>query len=248
MGATQNDRSSINLALYKRFGFYQLFDPSSPKMFNINIYRLINVLFLIVIQILTAYSVAGFFVGLMDQLSDIDLFLMIMFYYNSVLSLLKIIIILYKADQMWELIEITRSDFLTSARCSKHINILYGYRDKLIKITSILNCIAIFTFLLWIILPIVFNTFAVNDDPDLRINSIVNLPFPGSTKLYNRFYWLFYFMEVALGIFNMYYTLLIDTFIMSLCWTIMGQYDMVSEAFVNIGNEDDKHENGKTVV
>ncbi|CAI6360456.1 unnamed protein product [Macrosiphum euphorbiae] len=147
----QDYEVAINLALFKRYQFYHIFNPNGSKLFNYDTYKLTNVMFIVAVTTYNIFSAMCFFTDTIDSIDSIDLLLMIFIYSIIVISLLKISVLLYNADQIWELFDLTRLDFLTSRRCRKNVGILCKYRDKSITITNFYQNYSTLVFIIWMI-------------------------------------------------------------------------------------------------
>lgn len=245
MDSLQNHEAAFNLAFYKRFCFYQIFDPNTPKMFGYNIYKVNHAVIMVTVLCSIVYITSGFFMEKVDKIGNIELLMIVFFFLNMVLALIKMTIFFQKPEEVWSLMNIARVDFLTSRLCRKNMNILKDFRDKSIRITNMLNWFAIFAYTVWLMIPLILK-MSITLDPNQRTQSIFNLPFPVKTDTFNNYYWLFYTWELFLGYFILYYTTILDTFVMSLCWVIMGQYDVLTAAFSNVG-DDENHKIGKVI-
>lgn len=233
----QDHEVAINLALFKRYQFYHIFNPNSSKILNYDSYKFTNVLFIVVVTSYNIFSAMCFFTDTVDTIDSIDLLLMIFIYSIIIISLLKICVLLFNADQIWDLFNLTRFDFLSSRRCRKNVGILYKYRDRSITITNLYQNYSTIVFIIWMIVPLVLNTFAMTEGPNQRYHNIFNMQYPVSASIYNHYYYIFYLMEIAMGIFVLNYSMIIDNFLISLCWAIIAQYEVITTAFENIGND-----------
>ncbi|KAE9536795.1 hypothetical protein AGLY_006857 [Aphis glycines] len=233
----QDHEVAINLALFKRYQFYHIFNPNSSKILNYDSYKFTNVLFIVVVTSYNIFSAMCFFTDTVDTIDSIDLLLMIFIYSIIIISLLKICVLLFNADQIWDLFDLTRFDFLSSRLCRKNVGILYKYRDRSITITNLYQNYSTLVFIIWMIVPLVLNTFAMTESPNQRYHNIFNMQYPVSASIYNNYYYIFYLMEIAMGIFVLNYSMIIDNFLISLCWAIIAQYEVITTAFENIGND-----------
>jgi len=120
----QDHEVAINLALFKRYQFYHIFNPNGSKLLNYDTYKLTNVMFIVAVTTYNIFSAMCFFTDSVKNIDSIDLLLMIFIYSVVVISLLKISVLLYDSDQIWELFDLARFDFLTSRRCRKNVGIL----------------------------------------------------------------------------------------------------------------------------
>lgn len=238
MVSLTEDEVLINLRIFKRYRFYQLFDPNSKKIFNYNAYRIYNILFIVIVMLCHIFSATGLYTK-MNTIDDINVLLILFNYFNNILSLLKIIVFLNKSDQIWDFIDLTRLDFLTSARCRNYEQILYKRKDKLIKVTNLFFILSVIVFFIWMLFPLV-----TKNNPDERRQNVFNMLYPVSTSNFIRYFYLFYAIEVIMGIFILYYTTLIDMFIVTFCWATIIQYDVLGRAFESIGYEDEVKNSG----
>lgn len=223
----------INLSQFKRYCFYQLFDPNSKTIFNYNAYRIYNIVFIVIIQACIIYSAIGLYMKT-DTVDDISILLILFNYFNTILSMLKISVFIYKSDQIWDFIDLTRLDFLTSVRCRDNDKILHERREKLIKVTNFIFILAIIVFAIWMLFPSV-----IEKKPNERRQNIFNMLYPVSVVEYNQYFYFFYLIEILMGVFILYYTTMIDIFIVSFCWVTIAQYEVLGRAFESIGYEDE---------
>lgn len=239
MSSFQIQEVAINLALYKWFCLYHLFDLNSVKLFGYHINRTIGVLFTIVVQCGIIFGLLGFFVEMEDTVDGIDLFVFIFFNLINILSVLKICVFMYKANDTWDLLDSTRIHFLKSKRCEEHSKKLELVRDKSIYLTNFVFGSAAITFIIWMINPLVINSYLIKtgNSQNQRYQNIFNMRYPVTIHTYNQYFYVFYGIEIMMGIFVLYSTVLIDTFLVSLSWVMITQYDILKTAFENIGNE-----------
>jgi len=227
----------MNLSIYKQFRLYNIIDPNSQKIFNRNAYRLFCIVSITVHLCMFFIGHVGFFVNMDDKLNDIDIVLMGVTYSQYYLGLVKIIVLIYRADIVWVLFDMAKLDFLTSEVCRKNISTLYNRRNWIIKATN-RYCFGQFVISLqWILSPLVINAF--DDNPNIhRYENILNFRFPFSIHIFNKYYVLFYFIELMFILFIMYTAIIVDTFIMSFCWVVGNQYQLLTKSISDIGYED----------
>ncbi|XP_022160523.1 uncharacterized protein LOC111026702 [Myzus persicae] len=229
---------SINLELMKRFRFYHIFNPNVTTIFNFNAYRLLLFLCGSIMIMIIVYSTLGFFVEMDDTLSYIDFFVVIFVMIVLFLCYWRICIFLYNADAIHDLFSISRIDFLNSKHCCKNVNVLYDNRDKSIKISNYFFLLSTTVMSQWIIFPLVVIAFTKPEDENTRFQNILNLRYPVSTHTFNQYYYIFYLIEVAVAVFTMYVMIMPDILLMSFCWVIMAQQEVLIRAFKNIGYEE----------
>lgn len=240
MKSLQNHEVIINLELFKKWRFYQLFDPKSPKIFNCNVYKLLSVISSVAVFLFNSFSLMTFFdKDHKHYVEHIDLLLSMCVYFNCILTYLKIGIFVNKTDQVWNLFDLTRFDFLTSKPCRKNSKPLINNRKKAIKFLNLFYYYFVVMFIIWTILPILLNIY---EDATDHFENIYNLEFPVNMDFYNKHFYMFYFMEVIQASYICYYTIMIDLFLISFCWATIAQYQVLTKSFEGIGYED-KYEN-----
>jgi len=236
MESLKNDEVMINLELFKRYGIYQLFDPKSPKIFNYNAYRFFYITYLIVVLCINVLTITTL---IMEGNIDYTAFTLLLFVYNAcILCIINIGLFVYKADTIWRLIDVTRFDFLKSRACCKHINIVYEYHKISTKITDYINRSFIMAYLIWVFYPLVFNVFMTSENQNQCYDNIFNMKFPVSTSIYNQYYYVFYVTEVVLLTFHSVSTTVVILFLISLYFTLIAQYEVLTCAYKDIGHED----------
>lgn len=246
----QDHEVAINLSLFKRYRFFHIFNPNGSKILSYDKYKFANVIFILVITGYNIFSATCFFTDTMDTVDYVELLLLVFIYTIIVISLLKISVLLFNADRIWDLFDLTRLDFLTSRRCRDSVEILHKYRDRSTMITDLYQNYSTGVFIIWMIVPLVLNTFVMTEpSADQRYHNIFNMQYPVTATVYNRYYYMFYLMEIAMGIFVLNYSMIIDNFLISLCWAIIGQYEVITTAFGSIGNDRklETFENGKSL-
>jgi len=231
---------AIDISLYKLLRFYHVFDPSSSKIFGFHFYRFTGILLTVFIQSCVLFGLSGFFMEMEDTLNYIELFEFVFVNLSNFLSVLKICIFIYKANDTWDLFEVTHTHFLKSEQCCKYRDeVLEKVRKKSIKLTNFIFGFAFMTFVIWMIYPLAVNFFMLATDQinNQRYQNIFNMRYPVTIKTYNQYYFVFYGIEVIMGAFILYNSILIDTFLVSFCWVIIAQYEILTSAFGNIGDE-----------
>lgn len=235
MATLQDHEVAINLKILKFCRFYHIFNPKGTKHFYWNVGKMCYIALSVISVCLLLFGSLGLFFELDDAytLNEIELFVLLGIYIQCNLGLYKLFIFLYNADEIWNMFDVTRLNFLTSTHCSKYIEIMYKYKNRIIKIT---NLFLIFTFMAdvqWIIIPFVLNT-SENTNNHRKIN-IMNLRFPVTVHFYNEYYSVFYAMEMFLISFFMYIVYISDLFLITFCSVFCAQYKVLARAFKTIG-------------
>ncbi|CAH1716755.1 unnamed protein product [Aphis gossypii] len=230
---------SINLKLFKFIRFFHIFDPNIRKICNINVYHLAFHIINCVIGCIVIYGLLGYFTEMEDVfniINQIQLMFCILIYYSS---LLKIITFLYKANNIWDLLLVSKINFLTSTQCKTHIDILHKYRNKSIKITNIISTIGVVTTLEWIMYPLLLQLLQKEDanKSNQRFENIFNFRFPVTINYYNNNYVIFYIMESFIAMYLLYIYVAVDVFFISVCYVMIAHYEMIKNAYGNINTE-----------
>lgn len=246
MNAIEHSEVAINLSLFKMFRFYHLFNPNSKTIFNFNVYRLIIVMFVLIIQCIVILGTFIFFTKIKENdfdsthTSHFVLFVLV----NS-LNMLKVITFIYKVNDVWVLFDVTRIDFLTSRQCRKYVGILRKYRLISIQNTNFFSMFLVSTFVVWSLFPFIYylkNTWefgikqANNRDSinNRRTENILNCMFPVTVSTYNTYYVLFYLIELMITVMMLYIRLFYQIFFISFYCVFIAQYEVIARAFRNV--------------
>ncbi|XP_060881539.1 uncharacterized protein LOC132953015 [Metopolophium dirhodum] len=230
---------ALNLSTYKQLGYYQLLDPKGPHIYGYHLYKTILKIFLLIVQFITIFGVMGFFIKMEDTDTDpskSNSFELIIILTNCSLSSLKMYTLISNSKIIWDLFDLTRTDFL---RCSRHSQLITeNFVKRCKKSTTITKWIArsfLIGLILWVMGPFIANEEYTKPNTVHRHKNIINIKFPVTVKTYNNYYFVFYLMEVAVGFCIVYGSVLIDAYLMSFCWIISAQYQSVTKAFTTFG-------------
>lgn len=234
---------ALNLSTYKQLGYYQLLDPKGPHLYGCHFYRTILKIFLLVVQFITIFGVMGFFIEIEDSDASngkSNSFELIIILTNCTLSSLKIYTLISNTKIIWDLFDLTCIDFL---KCSRHSELITeNFVTRCKKSTKITKWIArsfLIGLILWVMGPFIANEEYTAPNSSHRYQNIINIKFPVTVKTYNNYYFVFYFMEVAVGFCIVYGSVLVDAFLMSFCWIISAQYQSVTKAFATFGHNNE---------
>ncbi|CAH1716757.1 unnamed protein product [Aphis gossypii] len=235
----ESNEVSINLKLFKFIRFFHLFDPNIKKICNLNVYHLAWYIINCVIGCIVIYGLLGYFTekeDILNIVNQIQLMFCGLLYYSS---LLKIIIFLYKANSIWDLLRVSHMNFLTSSQCKTHIGILHTHRNQSIKITNFISGFGIVIALEWIMFPLLLQLLQKEDVNKLnqRFENIFNFPFPVTINYYNNNYVIFYIMESFIAMYMLYIYVVVDVFFISVCYVMIAHYEMIKRAYENVNTE-----------
>lgn len=186
MSSLEINEVVINLELFKLMRFYHFLDPNSRKLFNFNIYRLTLVFFIIIFLCITTYGKIGWFIKMDDHMDDITAFVSIFAELMFSSLVFKIIMIVYNADKIWDILIVAHVNFLTSYKCRKNVHIFQKYYQILVKVIQIMYIIYIGTILIWSVSPFVSN-MTIRHKNNQRMGNILNYRFPVTIYTYNNY-------------------------------------------------------------
>jgi len=248
MNSLQSHEVVFNLELFKKLRFYHLFDPHSAKIFNHNIYRLVCIALIVSITAINVYGFLGFIVKMEDTVGEIELIQILYNHMHSFLSALKISVCIYNADKIWDLLDVTRINFMKSSHSLKHLKILYKYQETSIKIINFIYVLLKITVIGWIIFPLLLNITSIADrGGEKRYENILNYRFPMKIHLYNSHFFLIYIFELEVVFIIAYSWLVIYILLISISYVFTAQYEMCAQAFEMIGHEEE-FQNGKHII
>lgn len=236
MTTFDNHTVAIDLKILKQFGFYQMFDSNTKKIFGWNVYRFSFIILTVITQCLIAVGNCGFLFELDDTIDNIDLFLILFSSSFNYLTVWKVIILMFNKSKILHLLDVTDLNFLKSKHCCNNIKILYKHRNKTLKRTKFYFNFCILVIIQWVIYPIVINSFIANKNDNQRLENVINRRYPIAVDTYNQYYALFYVIEMIIAIKSIYLVLMIDILLLSIGWAINVQYEVLAVAFENIGH------------
>lgn len=232
---------AINLELLIRCRFYQMFNPNGIKIKNWNVYQLVCVTITATAQLVIFYATFGFFVETDDVFTDLELIVIVGVHIQNYICLLKISVFLCHANTIWDLFDVARFKFLTSKLCRNNIELLNKSRDVSTKLTNAYSVLTLGIMTQWLLFPIVINKFVASENVNHRLYNIFNFRFPVTLNSYNNYYAMFCAMEIIVAIFFLYVLLVIDVFLISFCWVINAQHEILTLAFEQIDLENQHH-------
>lgn len=242
MNLLDDDKVAFNSTLFKRLRFYHILTPHSPKVFSYNAYQLGVAFVIIYSSIFNTLGSIGFFVDMEDTIDDIAVYQIIFTCINNVLSIFKIYMFVYNANEIWDLLDVTRINFMTSKHCLEHINILHKYRRMSIKITNFFTIAITLTVLSWWTFPIVVNNY-INPKSDgcvqsaQRYENVINFRYPLSINEYNHYFYFLYVTEAINGVIIEYGILITDVILISVSYVFIANYEIHKMAFISIGHK-----------
>lgn len=197
MESTEN---IVHETLLKCILFHQIIVPSSPKIVNVNVYRLVIVTFNIIIECFVVYGFLGHITWTENAVDDNTKCQIVFAMACNIQCLVMIFTLLRGADDVWRLSDVTRVNFLTSTKCRENIGILRDYRNSSRIIVYVFVGLVTSCLLCWAAFPLVYNMHqqdakAVRGNYVRRYENVLNFQFPVTTVVYNDYYFFFYAIE-----------------------------------------------------
>jgi len=236
MSSLEINDVALNLALFKRLRFYHVLEPNGIKFFNYNVYRIIYIILIACIIFVNLCGLLGFILRTEDNFDEIGFIQLIYCHLHSLQIVFKISVCIYNADKIWNVLDVTRINFIKSTLCSKYIKILYESRDISTKITNFLCVFITITISVWLIFPLLLNIMTIDGNKQ-RYENIFNFRFPVTIHVFNYYYIFFYATEAIVLLYVGYSILIIDILLISLVYVFTAQYRIHAKAFENIGHE-----------
>ncbi|VVC43746.1 Olfactory receptor, insect [Cinara cedri] len=231
---------AVNLTLFKRLGFYYLFNPNGNTICDVNVGRVSGMMFTLVAQIIIVFGALGLFSVGEDDAIDHTVRVQLLFsYLIDAQCLVKTATFVCKVNGIWLMLGVARSDFLAGTQCRRHVTVLCWYRSRSVTITNVLIGFAMAAAVEWALYPVASNSLSAEDTGQWRrqkrFENIINFRFPVSVHTYNERYLLFYAAELWVTVFLVYVYMIFDVFFISFCCDILARYEMIARAFENVG-------------
>lgn len=225
----------MNLKILKGWGIYQIFNPKSAEIYTWNVYVILNLVLNIFTQIISGLSPVGFFFDEYNLYGYIDYFLVGCIVCTHYKLSIMVMMLLHKKNKIWDLLAVTKYEFLKSTIYIRKIPILNKYYNKTKRFTNIYSVLIIMVYIQWTLVPWVINQFLNNNAANQRLEKIINLPYPVTPQTYNQYYVFFNIFEVVLPFMIMYNAVVIDFILISFYYAFIGQFTIIIETFQNIG-------------
>lgn len=227
----------VNFTLFKLIGVYQMVDPNTQKIFGFNVYHFVNIVFITFTTIMTILGLSGFFYKVQNNnynTSEVDIIFIIFSTVCITIGNLKIIIIIFKARQLWNMMEITDKSFLSNTFYRRNYHKILKCGDLLSKFFNLYFSFVLITLTSYAIVPIVLNARSIDatqNTETIQKMNIINLRYPFTTEIYNTFFKIFYASECIILFYTGFGVFALDLFSMTLLMVISYQYKLLASAF-----------------
>lgn len=194
------------------------------------------------------YATVGFFMNFDITYTFLEYLMVITITVQGYRMLYELFVLLYYMKIFLDILDVSQIKFLKSILFIKNRNVLHTHRDKTIKITNLISILTIYLVLQWMAFPLMIETFRPSNTEIQRKKNVLNLPFPLTIHMYNKYFIIFYVFETYICAFFMYGLFMIDLFLLSFGWVIVVQYRVIIRAFEDIGQEFNSNINVVIVV
>lgn len=230
------DKYILNVKLATYTGLYQMIDPPSKTVLGNNVYHVSVIAYVGFVTVLLMLIP----VGLYCWANDTNQFFMgLILFVNYFFAIYKVLTIIRNSRKIWDCVEVTRVDFLTSY-ARYRTEALKKCSTRSLQITYVYSVCCYTLLVLWYMIPFAVRnthvTVRYRDGTycDYRLN-VHNLYVPVSSQTYNEYFTCFYVLEVAFGFCYIAFTVMFDNFVVSMCLAISSQIETVAEAFESLG-------------
>lgn len=234
------------MILLKMIGIYQIINPNSLKIKDINIYKVINICLIMLTTTTTVIGICSIFYEMEGSLNNGMIDMQQFFYVASnIVASLKVIMIIHNSDRIWKFFDVTNDLCLFGKHSPGHFYKNRECTTRFVKISYLYVLMFFIAGFLWTLKPIILNISSQNNDYIRNIN-VSNFSYFITTKIYNTFYSYFYTMEVLMTIYITYGLLSYDLLIIIILPIIYSQYEIISFAFQNLQSIDDEEDGEST--
>lgn len=242
----EENNNAIHFTLFKIIGVYQMVDPSTTKIFGLNVYHLVHITLIILTSIMAIFGLSGFFFKIRDTYENIDFDKIIIIFYLIVMIIgnFKIFMVITNADKIWGLFNVSHERFLSSRHCKIHFCKVIQCGNRLSRFFNVYFCLMLITLTSYAMIPIILNTRSDTDQTQHgeRFRNALNLRYPISTETYNAFYILFYTMECIMVFYAGYGVFAFDLLAMTIVMIISVLYEIEALAIEALDQQADNED------
>ncbi|XP_050525975.1 uncharacterized protein LOC126896875 isoform X2 [Daktulosphaira vitifoliae] len=235
----------FNIPLALLLGQYYILNPKSSKLFGYNILHIIFVTFVAIVFVVFTCT---FPISLYILINDTNQLAMEIFsVINVTFSCCKIVTIIRNSTRLWNLLEVTRIDFIIK----NGSNSLQKCRVKLIKFTY-----TTFLFYMMQLLWIYFTYLNRHNFQKIKFKGNIykeyktnffQLYMPVSEYSYNIKYFKYIYIFEFVTAFNfVYFTTFFDMIVMPICICLSGQLSAIGESYSSVGHREYENYDFKT--
>ncbi|XP_050057787.1 uncharacterized protein LOC126550395 isoform X2 [Aphis gossypii] len=229
----------FNIRLARRIGLYQILDSKTIKYRGKNVYHIfIAFIALYWCVILIVFSVSSVHYWTNNMTISIDYFWKAE---NTLFIIYKMWIVIYHSNDIWNCLSITWYGFTSSFSFQKR-HILDRWRKRSMSFSTLFAFTYFFGLTIFVGLTQIFRndtTPVKNRDGSVGYyrQNIMNFYIIVSDETYNTYYNTFFFAEALLTVSLATFFLLFDILLVTLCFAICGQMEMIKSDFESVGHK-----------
>lgn len=224
-----------NEALYKLIGLYHILDPNRKHINNCHIYRLVIVVITIAVTGFTFFGTVGFFIKTEYNVDMVEHMMCVFEVVVFFSAILKMYVFVYKAQNTWDLLDMTRIHFLSSSYCETNEKKLNKCKNVIIRFTNHVFGAIIILFMMYTMSPLAtYLGTQTSGNSSPKLSNVLNMKYPVKIETYNKYYYVFFIMESIMAIFDAY-SIFIDTFLLSIALIVTYQYEILAHTFECVG-------------
>lgn len=223
-------KSIVNSQTLKYIGVFKFLNPQSPKIYDINIYKLIakiELLFSTLSLILTTFSIYY-------SSYDMNLCVPYIFYFVSIFekSLFQYYIIKY-SDNIWDFMHVINKNFIVFNNPIKEPFSTEPSKYKIAMRTTLY--IWVFVSITWIFTPLVqqknYRVIHFRNNIYNYHYSVFNFIIPITDKIYNEYFIIIYVIEAIVMICFIHMAILYDSIVITSCISIEYQLQRIANSY-----------------
>jgi len=229
----------FNIKLAKLTGLYQILDPGTVKCRGRNIYHIAAgcvLLYLGLFSIILIFSCLYYW--------TVNIPVSMNYFWKlvcTIYTLYKIWVIVCYSNDIWNCLSITRYDFTSNTNRNRHI-ILDRWRVRLVWLTKIYTTLYGVLIIVYLIFTLAFSGDKLplkNHDGSIEYyrQNAMNLYLIASDETYNDNYYIFYIVEGIFCAFIVFFGLIFDIILVTLCYGICCQIEIICSAFKSVGHK-----------
>lgn len=187
---------------------------------------------------MTILGLSGFFYKVHNtnyNNSDVDVIFIIFYVVCITIGNLKVIIIMFKARELWNMLGVTDETFLSNTFYKRNYYKIVKCCDILSKFFNLYFSFLLITLTSYAIVPIVLNAHSINGSTQntetIQKMNIINLKYPFTVETYNALFKLFYASECILLFYIGFGVFALDLLSMTILVVISAQYKLIASAF-----------------
>lgn len=237
----RNEKNYVfNIKLAKFTGLYQILDPGTVKCQGRNIYHIVIAFFLVyMFAISMILNFSGLYYWTVNIPISID------YFWKSETTLYviyKIWIVVHHSNDIWNCLSITRYCFTSSSNRNRHIMILDRWQKRSVSLTALFAIMYSISTITYMVITLAFSediSPVKNHDGSVGYyrHNIMNFYLIVSDETYNTHFYIFYIAEALYLIFLTISFLIFDILLVTLCFGMGCQLQLICCASESIGHK-----------